>query len=440
MSARTSRTRRTRRYDGEPPRRVIVRGLVVVGLLAGLAYLAAAFYNGVPGRDYRFVNAEVPRIGSLLDHDPVRLGGVRVGQVRSIELAPDGGNRLRLQLEPGTKLAADTGIRIRANGLLGARFVELVPGRSDVALADGAPIKGDDRALTFGATDALDTFDRETRGALRPLLGELGTGLAGQGANVNDLLRVGGREIVPTKKLFTTLRTADLDGLLPSLRSGMVPLDDERVAITDLFGAGDRALAPFVVERDATRDALGAAPTALDAGDAGLRAGRPLLAAARSLSRQANLTLPRLPAGLRATSALLKEAPGPLDRATDLLDEVKPVVPSVLRVTGAASPLLKPATDLLADIVPVVRKLGPYGCDLENFGAVFRSMTGLGTRNTSGPNGPAMQFRLQIAAPVPTEALSLPDSTGLITREGYPAPCTYLAKPYPIIERPGGGG
>jgi virulence factor Mce-like protein len=436
--------RSTRRYDGEPPRRVIARGLVVVGMLAGLTYLAAAFYNGVPGRDYRMVDASVPRIGSLLDHDPVRLGGVRVGQVREIALGPDGSNRLKLQLEPGTRLPEDSSIRIRANGLLGARFVELVPGKSAAELPDGQPIVGDDRALTFGATDALDTFDRETRGALRPLLGELGTGLGGQGRNVNDLLRAGAQEIVPTKELFRTLNEADgaLDRLLPSLRAGMVPLDDARVPLTQLFTSGDRALRPFVEERDATRASVSAAPGALDAARAGLSAGRPLLAAARSLSRQTNATLPRLPGGLRATSALLREAPGPLDRATDLLDEVPDVVPSVLRVTRATSPLLKPAGALLGDLVPVVRTLAPYGCDLENFGAVFRSMTGLGTRNTSGPNGPAMQFRLQAAAPLPTEALSLQDSTGLLVREGYPAPCKYLSKPYPIIERPAilGGG
>jgi len=434
-----ARTRRpSRRYDGEPPRRVIARGLLVVAILAGLGYLAAAFYNGVPGRDYRFVDASVPRIGSLLNHDPVRLGGVRVGQVRAIELGPDGTNRLRLQIEPGTHLPADTSIRVRANGLLGARFVELVPGSSAHELPAGTTIVGDDRALTFGATDALDTFDRQTRGALRPLLGELGTGLAGQGRNVNDLLRVGAQEIGPTTELFRTLRQADgaLDRLLPSLRSGITPLDDERVPLTQLFASGDRALRPFVSERDATRSALGATPSTLDAAQAGLSAARPLLAAARTLSRNANVTLPRLPGGLRAASALLREAPGPLHRATALVDEVRPAVPAVLRVTNAARPLLKPAADLLGELIPVVRKLGPYRCDLENFGAVFRSMTGLGTTNTSGPNGPAMQFRLQAAAPVPDEALSREDTSGLIVRDGYPKPCQYLAKPYPILDRP----
>src|SRR3954454_9644115 len=103
-----------RRYDQEPPRRVIIRGLVVLAGLAVFLWLGASSYNGVPGRDYRHVDAVVPQLGSLISHDPVRIGGVRVGQVASIHAAPRGAARLSLQLEPGTKVPQGTAIRIRA--------------------------------------------------------------------------------------------------------------------------------------------------------------------------------------------------------------------------------------------------------------------------------------------------------------------------------------
>ncbi|WP_205698855.1 MlaD family protein [Conexibacter sp. SYSU D00693] len=436
MSRLRATTRRVRRYDDEPPVRVLGRGVAVLVLLAAFGWLSVKLYDGVPGRDYRFVDAQVPQVGNLISHDPVRLGGVRVGQVKAVDSGPGGTGRLELQIEPGTDLRADTGIRIRANGLLGSRYVELLPGRSREPLADGRAIVGGHDTLTYGATDALDVLDRETRGALRPLVGELGTGLAGQGRNVNDLLRAGAREIGPTSELFAALRTDATARLLPSLHAALVPLDDRRVALSALPAAASDALTPFVTERDATRATLDAAPGALAAAQAGLGAGRPLLVAAQGLSRAARRVLPDAPGALRATRALLAEAQDPLRKARPLLAEVEPTVPAALRVTSAADPLLKPVVGLADDLRRMADQLAPYGCDIKNFGAVFRSMTGLGARAPGGPNGAPMQFRLQIAAPVPTEALSMQDTTGLVVRDGYPDPCEYLAKPYPIIDKP----
>lgn len=438
MRTRTLSSRRTRRYDAEPPRRVLGRGLAVSAVIAALAWLAASLYDGVPLRDYRFVQASVPRIGSLLAHDPVRLGGVRVGQVTAIDLGPRGATLLRLQLEPGTSVPADSTIRIRANGLLGARFVEIVPGRSTTELAAGGELVGDDSSLTFGATDALDTFDDETRGKLRPLLGELGDGLAGRGRDVNDAIRLGARDIEPTTELFRTLRSSSgaLDRLLPSLQAGVEPLDGNRRELGALLRPAADAMRPLVAERDATRSSLAAAPSALSAAEGGLSAARPLLSAARTLARRARVVLPEAPGGLRAATALLSESHAPLSRAEDLLDRVEPTVPAVLRLTRAATPVLRPLADMLDDITPMVRTIAPYGCDIKNFGAVFRSMTGFGSRGGGGPGGPAMQFRLQAASPLPQEAFSVEETNPLFVRDGYPEPCKYLAKPYPIIERP----
>jgi len=432
------RRRNTRRYDLEAPSKVLARGTVLLALMLIGGWLAATLYNGVPGRDYRFVNAVVPQTGSLIPHDPIRIGGVRVGQVRSIGAAPDGMGRIVLQLEPGTGVPRGTKVVLRANGLLGQRFVELLPGRDRTPLAEGEELRGDDASLSYGAADALDVFDRETRGALQPLIRETGIGLTGRGRDVNDLLRVAADEIAPTSALFAELRNPKNGGdqLLPSIGSAMAPLDAQRVAITELIPAGDRALQPFVAERQATRDTLEAAPPALAAADGGLRAARPLLGSARALSAEVLQTLPAATPGLRAAKALLVEARAPIKGANGLVKDIRPTVPSVLQLTKAADPLLKPATGLLGDVTSMTRTLGPYGCDLTNFGAVFRSMTGFGSGGPGGPNGPAMQFRLQAAAPVPEEALGLASTSPLSARDGYPAPCEYPAKPYPIIERP----
>src|SRR5207253_997437 len=143
-------------------------------------------YNGVPGRSYSTVYVEVPQIGNLLQHDQVRIAGVRVGQVERRSITPDGHTRLALQLEPGVSLPADTTVAIRASGLLGARYVQLVPGRSTRVLASGSTIRAPGSSITIGLPEALDTFDAQTRGALGSTLGELGTGLLGHGTQLND--------------------------------------------------------------------------------------------------------------------------------------------------------------------------------------------------------------------------------------------------------------
>lgn len=434
------RTRRPRRrYDQEPPRRVIVRGLVVLAGLAVFLWLGASSYNGVPGRDYRYVDAVVPQLGSLISHDPVRIGGVRVGQVASIHAAPRGEARLNLQLEPGTSVPQGTAIRIRANGLLGARFVELVPAEGNPPLAAGASLRGNANTLTYNVTDALDVFDRETRHALHPMLGDLAGGFAGQGAHVNDLLRIGAGNITQVSDLFRYLRydaAGPVQRLFPAIQRGNLPFDASRNELAASFAAGATALAPFVTERAATRSALDEAPTALAAADTGLQAGRPLLSAARALSAEVRRTLPAAPGGLRAASALLVEARRPLERAQPLLRAVGTAVPAVLSLTRSADPLLRPARSLFDDLDAIVRVLGPYGCNLTNFAAVFRSMTGMGNRGPGGPNGPAMQFRLQSVSPLPTEAAGMKDATGVMKREAVPAPCRYLSTPYTIIDKP----
>jgi hypothetical protein len=104
----------------------------------------------------------------------------------------------------------------------------------------------------------------------------------------------------------------------------------------------------------------------------------------------------------------------------------------VLRLTGALSPLLKPVTATLGDLGDMLDVIAPYGCDIVNFGAVFRSVTGFGGYG-SGPVGEASQFRLQVIPPTPGELVGIKDSTGLTRRDQYAPPCKYLSEPYDVI-------
>jgi len=421
----TVRRRARRRTDHVPPRRTLLRASGVLALLLFAAFVAVTSYDGVPGRAYRTVYASVPQSGNLILHDQVRVRGVRVGQVLATSVDDDGRARLTLQLEPGVDLPADTGVRVRANGLLGARYVELVPGTRPQQLADGATVRGGEDSLTFGVSEALTTFDRDTRGALGTSIRELGAGLVGRGAGVNETLRV----FRPALPEFRTLAAEILRPpgavrrLLPSLDAGVGALDANRRDLVDGLRPASDALVPLVARRRSVQRTLERAPAALAAGDAGL-------AATRALVTQAGRTLPPATGGVRAATALLRESPKPLRRADALLRQVTPTVPEVLRVTTAASPLLKPLRDGLDELVPILHQVARYDCDIVNFATVFRSMTGFGGGAGEGPNGPAMAFRLQVIAPMLGESARVSDPGGLVQRDGYPEPCKYLSKPY----------
>jgi hypothetical protein len=138
---------------------------------------------------------------------------------------------------------------------------------------------------------------------------------------------------------------------------------------------------------------------------------------------------------------LLRDSHVPLARADALLQDVPDVVPAVLLLGRRLGPVLGPLDQGLGDLIPMVGQIGRYGCNITNLGAVFRSMTGFGGTG-EGPGGPAMQFRLQS---IPSqESIAMKGSgPNMITRDGYPAPCKYLAAPYPLavgLPHPSGGG
>ncbi|WP_354698942.1 hypothetical protein DSM112329_04641 [Paraconexibacter sp. AEG42_29] len=429
--------RRRPRTNQVPPVQVVLRGSVVVGLIVAFIALAVSLYSGVPGRDYMYVRSSVPAVGNLLEHDPVRVDGVRVGQVSAVGTTTGGRARLRLQLEPGTTLPADTTLVVRANGLLGGRFVQLVPGRAQTELRDGGEVRPARESITFGVPETLDTFDARTRGRLQDALEGLGTGLAARSTGVNTLLRRASDEITHAQDFLTAItdRPGSVQALLPSVRAGVAPLDANRADLTAGFAVTSDALQPFVTRRDGVRALLDAAPPALAAADAGLGKGVRLLAAVRTLATAATRTLPPAPAGLRQTAALLREADTPLERANALLQEARPTVPQLLKTANALRPVLPGVRAASDDLTPMVTTIGRYGCDIINLGTTFRSMTGSGGTGT-GPNGPLKNFRLQAIVPALGEVTQVSDQTGLLIKDGYPAPCKYGPTTYPHIPKP----
>ncbi|EKE00759.1 MAG: ABC-type transport system involved in resistance to organic solvents periplasmic component [uncultured bacterium] len=125
----------------------IVELLVGLFMLAGiLAMFALAFkvsgLSQYSSRDSFHVSAIFDNIGDLKVRAPVTIAGVRVGEVDSISI--DANNfkaEVGMRIDKRqNKLPADTTAKILTAGLIGANYIELIPGYGESDLKEGVVI------------------------------------------------------------------------------------------------------------------------------------------------------------------------------------------------------------------------------------------------------------------------------------------------------------
>jgi phospholipid/cholesterol/gamma-HCH transport system substrate-binding protein len=119
-------------------------GMFIVLGFAALAYLAtqtSSIANNHQGSSYS-VDAQFANVGQLKERAPVKVAGVRIGQVQSITLEP-GKNVADITLSIDKKYAqipVDSVATIYTSGLLGDQYVGVQFGNAKNYLADGGHI------------------------------------------------------------------------------------------------------------------------------------------------------------------------------------------------------------------------------------------------------------------------------------------------------------
>ena len=112
--------------------------LVVAALFLFFAY-STSQVRAVQGYQ---VSAQFERIDGIRDGGDVRIAGVKVGSIVSASLDPKTFLAdVRMSINPAYKLPDDTVAEIVSPGLLGDRYLALVPGGSDQMIPPGGRIK-----------------------------------------------------------------------------------------------------------------------------------------------------------------------------------------------------------------------------------------------------------------------------------------------------------
>lgn len=130
--------------------RDFVVGLFVLAGLLAVAYLSTTLggisYKGEGGLE---VIAVFDDIGGLSERSPVKISGVKVGQVAGIALDEDLRARVALDVDANLQLPIDSSAAIRTAGLLGDQFVSLEPGAEDQLLEAGESFTYTESALSL---------------------------------------------------------------------------------------------------------------------------------------------------------------------------------------------------------------------------------------------------------------------------------------------------
>jgi virulence factor Mce-like protein len=411
---------------------VLLAGVITTAVIAAFIYLAENAYNGVPFLSYRTVYVSLPNIGHLQQHDPVDIAGVRVGQVLQTSTM---NNRalVELQLQGVGPLPVNSSVVVRAEGLLGERYVQLTPGTSHRTLPDGATITETNpiKTFTWGLPEALNLLNPKTRTALGQMINGFGQGLDGRGSQLNEAIHVG-----PTSGAdFDTAAYAILgrpgaaQNFLPYTDAGMTALNTARTALVNMLAPTSQALGNFVTQRAATqRDlfAVNGLELHLDYGFAPTHTtaiGNRLV----TLGQTLDPVLGEVPGDLRSTEALLRDAQAPLRNARAVVDLVPRAVPSALSILSSVKPDLTPLHGLFTNLDAPVSQLAIHGCDIQAFATATRSMTSWGTEPGS-PWGPNSGF--------PFGPILGPGDGANIANTGFKLPRTNIYQP-PCAFNPG---
>lgn len=120
-----------------------VGAFILMGFACALALsFASTDLSGRLGGDSYAVTARFSNLGELKVHAPVKIAGVKVGEVAGVVLDAerfDAVVTLALQKSAGA-LPADTSAAIYTSGLLGERYIGLSPGGDPETLAPGDEI------------------------------------------------------------------------------------------------------------------------------------------------------------------------------------------------------------------------------------------------------------------------------------------------------------
>ncbi len=238
-------------------------GAVTVLVVTVAVFLAYQANQGLPFVPTYKLSAQVPNANTLVPGNEVRVGGIRVGAITTVEpvQGENGSVNAKLDMELNQDidpLPVDSTVTVRSRSALGLKYLELQRGTSEQGFEAGATMP-----LSAATPEPVEidqvfnTFDDPTRAAIQVNLTEFGNALAGRGqalnAAIGDLAPLVER-LEPVMRNLAS-RNTDLSGFVRGLSAAaaeVAPVAQVQgqlfVDLETTFGAFANVARPFIQE------------------------------------------------------------------------------------------------------------------------------------------------------------------------------------------------
>jgi virulence factor Mce-like protein len=239
-------------------------GAVTVLVVTVAVFLAYQANQGLPFVPTYKLSAQVPNANTMVPGNEVRIGGIRVGAIKTVEPVQNeetGEVNAKVDMELNQDvdpLPVDSTVTVRSRSALGLKYLELQRGTSDEGFEAGATMP-----LSAATPEPVEidqvfnTFDDPTRAAIQVNLTEFGNALAGRGqalnAAIGDLAPLV-RRLEPVMRNLASPDT-DLAGFVRGLAGAaaeVAPVAQQQgqlfVDLDTTFGAFANVARPFIQE------------------------------------------------------------------------------------------------------------------------------------------------------------------------------------------------
>jgi phospholipid/cholesterol/gamma-HCH transport system substrate-binding protein len=346
-----------------------MRRIVIIGLLVAIVpWIVIGIVREATDDDTNdayFVRATFDNASTIVEGEDVKIAGVPVGVISDMDVTEDNkaAVTLRIDNEDFTPWKQDASCTIRAQGLIGEKFVECEPGSTDapnlrrIEEGDG---KGE-RLLSVDNTSSpvdLDVINNTLRLPYRQrlsiLLSELGTALAGRGDELNEVIHRANPALRETDEVLKILadQNRELARLARNSDEALAPLARER-----------EAFAHFVVKANETGQASAERSDDIRRGIAllpeFLAELEPLMVDLENFADQGIPLLADLGDSAPALGRLIK-AQG------TLADSSRESFPSLGDALERGRPALIRSRPLFQDLNKLGKQLGPTSIDLDD--------------------------------------------------------------------------
>ena len=412
------------------------RILIAVGFALscfGLAlFLWIAFGGPVPLKPESY-RIEVPfeEATQLATESDVRISGVSVGKVKSIELSEAGSDaNAEIELDPAyAPIPEDTQAQLRQKTLLGETYVELTPGdAAGEMLEEGGALEKAQVADSVQLDEIFRAFDEPTRASFRAWMQGQASSLRGRG---DDL----------------SLAIASLDPFAEEADRALRLLDSQRLAVQRFIRDGGEVF-DALSERQGQLRGLIARSNEVFATTANRNAElEETFRIFPAFERESRLTLTRLSEFARNTDPLIQQLrPAARELSPTLIDLGRLAPDLEAFFNGFAGTISAgrrglPATQKLIDddLRPLLARIDPYFADFNSLfeglrlyrreiAAFFANLAA--ATNANVPEGATGARVLRTEAPLGPESLAAyPRRLQINRTNSYLAPGGYLNLP-----------